>query len=74
MPELVYIRSYILSAISLANRLNDMDKVVSRLEDALEAVGERQRGVMTACYQERFGANVVNLSTYRLTDFRRNRK
>ena len=71
MPELVYIRSYILSAIGLASRLKDMENLVEKLELALASANAFQRIELMSCYKERFGENILNLSAYRLTDSRR---
>lgn len=67
MPELIYIQSHILSAISIAKRLNDMEKVVRGLEATYAVIRERQQEKPEACGERVAGDNVLTLSSYRLT-------
>ena len=67
MPELIYMKSHILSAICIAKRLKDMDNVIRELEAAHAAICVRQQDEIKAFNDEVVADNVLVLSSYRLT-------
>lgn len=67
MPELIYIKSHILTAISIAKRLNNMEKVIRGLEATYAVIREHEQEEPGVCERKVLGDDVLTLSSYRLT-------
>lgn len=73
MPELIFMKSHVLTAISIARRLKDMENIVHGLEETCTLIGELQQKDLDLCSEEVSGENVLIFSSYRLTHSGRNK-
>lgn len=69
---MIYMKSHVLSAISIANRLKNMEDVVRELEAVYASICSIQQEDLRICNEKVFGGNVLMLSNFRLTNQRKN--